>query len=111
MIGARIGYSLFYHFDKALEDPLWLLRAWEGGMSFHGGLLGVALAMFLYARKLKISMWQLTDFGAPIVCIGIGLGRIGNFIGQELWGAPTDSPFGMVFPADPLGLAPPNPAV
>ena len=105
ILGGRLGYVLFYHFDYWLSDPLWLLRVWEGGMSFHGGLLGVILALWLYARRIKQSFIALNDFIAPLVPIGLGFGRIGNFIGQELWGRPTDVPWAMVFPNDPSGLA------
>lgn len=105
ILGGRFGYVLFYHFDRFLEDPLWLLRVWEGGMSFHGGLLGVAIALVLYARKLRQPFFAITDFIAPMVPIGLGLGRLGNFIGQELWGRATDVSWAMVFPRDPEQLA------
>lgn len=100
ILGGRIGYVLFYHFESWLADPLWLLRVWEGGMSFHGGLVGVILAMALYARKVGVSFLTMADFVAPIVPLGLMFGRLGNFIGQELWGRPTDLPWGMVFPAE-----------
>ncbi len=105
VLGGRFGYVLFYHFDRFLDDPTWLFRVWEGGMSFHGGLIGVVLAMALYARKIKVPFFQLMDFVAPLAPLGLGFGRLGNFIGQELWGRPTDSAWGMVFPNDPSGLA------
>ena len=105
VLGGRIGYTLFYGMGKVLEDPTWLLRVWEGGMSFHGGFLGVLLAMYLFGRRNRIAFGQLMDFVAPLVPVGLGLGRLGNFIGQELWGRPTDVPWAMVFPADPLQLA------
>ncbi len=105
IIGGRLGYVFFYHFDKLLQDPVWLFRVWEGGMSFHGGLIGVIIAMMLYAKKLGLSLLTVTDFVAPLEPIGQFFGRIGNFIGQELWGRPTDGPWGMIFPNDSLGLA------
>ncbi len=87
---------LFYNFDQFLENPLSLFRIWEGGMSFHGGLLGVLVAMYLYARKLGRAFFEATDFVAPLVPIGLGFGRIGNFINNELWGKPTDVPWAVV---------------
>lgn len=93
--GARIGYILFYDFPTLLEDPLRILRIWEGGMSFHGGLLGVILAVWLYARKHGRPLFSITDFIAPLVPIGLFAGRVANFINAELWGAPTDLPIGM----------------
>lgn len=104
ILGGRIGYVLFYQLDLFLANPLWLFQVWEGGMSFHGGLLGVILAMWFYARKHGINYLRLMDFVAPAVPLGLGFGRIGNFIGQELWGRETTLPWGMVFPKDELGL-------
>lgn len=98
VLGGRIGYILFYHFDLFAQDPLMIFRIWQGGMSFHGGLLGVLVAMWLYARKTGRGFFQVTDFIAPFVPLGLGAGRIGNFINGELWGRPTDLPWGMVFP-------------
>lgn len=93
--GGRLGYIFFYNFDQWLADPLVLLRVWEGGMSFHGGLLGVLVAMALFARKHRLAFFAVTDFLAPLVPIGLFTGRIGNFINGELWGAPTDWAWGM----------------
>ncbi|WP_372863575.1 prolipoprotein diacylglyceryl transferase [Spongiibacter sp.] len=104
ILGGRCGYVLFYNFDQFLADPLWLLRVWEGGMAFHGGLLGVIVAIAIYARRIGVSVSSLWDFIAPLAPIGLGLGRIGNFIGQELWGRPTESAIGMLFPRDPSQL-------
>lgn len=98
VLGGRIGYTLFYGFDKFLADPLSILRVWEGGMSFHGGLLGVLLTMWLFGRKTRRSFFQVTDFIAPLVPIGIAAVRFANFINGELWGRITQVPWGMVFP-------------
>lgn len=96
ILGGRIGYMLFYGRGQLLENPLALLRIWEGGMSFHGGLLGVLVAMLLYARRLGCGFFTLTDFIAPLVPIGLGAGRVGNFVNGELWGKPTDAAWGVV---------------
>ncbi len=98
VLGGRIGYVLFYNFGLFAKEPLMVLRIWQGGMSFHGGLLGVLVAMWLYGRKTGRSFFQVTDFMAPLVPVGLGAGRIGNFIIGELWGRPTELPWGMVFP-------------
>jgi len=94
ILGGRLGYCLFYGMKYVLADPLYVIRIWEGGMSFHGGLLGVMVAMWLYGRHLKLTMWQMTDFVAPLVPIGLGAGRVGNFINGELWGKETTVPWG-----------------
>ncbi|MBL4821445.1 MAG: prolipoprotein diacylglyceryl transferase [Gammaproteobacteria bacterium] len=98
VIGGRMGSVLFYNFSQFLADPLWLLRVWEGGMSFHGGFLGVMVAFYWYSRKLNKPYFELLDFIAPLAPFGLGAGRLGNFIGGELWGRPTDVAWGMVFP-------------
>ncbi|MFV0478696.1 MAG: prolipoprotein diacylglyceryl transferase [Parahaliea sp.] len=106
IFGGRLGYALFYGGQQLLDDPSWILRVWQGGMSFHGGLLGVLLAMYLFARRQHIHFGALMDFVAPLVPLGLAFGRLGNFIGQELWGrAAHDVPWAMVFPNDPLQLA------
>jgi phosphatidylglycerol:prolipoprotein diacylglycerol transferase len=95
ILGGRVGYMLFYNLGTLVGNPLSLLRIWEGGMSFHGGFLGVLLAMWLYGRKTGKGFWAMTDTIAPVVPIGLGAGRLGNFINGELWGRPTDLPWGM----------------
>ena len=96
--GGRLGYALFYGIEKLLSDPLWALRIWEGGMSFHGGLVGVLVAVWLYARNAGRQFLDVADFVAPLVPIGLGLGRVGNFINAELPGRVTELPFGVHFP-------------
>ena len=108
IIGGRIGYILFYNFAEFLHSPLIIFKIWQGGMSFHGGLLGVILAMWIYSRKIHKHPADLTDFIAPVVPIGLGAGRIGNFINGELWGRITDAPWGMIFPGG--GLLPRHPS-
>ena len=103
--GGRIGYALFYGSGSLLDDPLRLLRLWEGGMSFHGGFLGVVIAVWFLCRHKNLEFSALVDFIAPLAPIGLALGRLGNFINQELWGRPADVPWAMVFPYDPSGLA------
>ncbi len=98
ILGGRIGYVLFYNFELFLRDPLMIFRIWEGGMSFHGGLIGVILAMAWFARKTGRHFFQVSDFVAPLVPLGYAAGRLGNFINGELWGRPGDVPWAMVFP-------------
>ncbi|MDP8078469.1 prolipoprotein diacylglyceryl transferase [Phocoenobacter skyensis] len=98
ILGGRIGDVFFYSFDKLLQDPLYLFRIWEGGMSFHGGLIGVIIAMLWTARRQKHTFWETADFAAPLIPFGLGMGRLGNFINGELWGRTTDVPWAMIFP-------------
>ena len=103
VLGGRFGYVFFYGFEGFLADPLSLIRVWEGGMAFHGGLLGVLIAMWLFARRHGRTFFDATDFIAPLVTIGLGAGRLGNFINAELWGGPTRLPWGMQVPCDIAG--------
>jgi phosphatidylglycerol:prolipoprotein diacylglycerol transferase len=98
ILGGRIGYMVFYDTAELIAHPLSLFRVWEGGMSCHGGLLGVLLAVLWWTRRNKLNFFDVVDFVAPLVPIGLGLGRLGNFIGGELWGRHTDLPWGMIFP-------------
>ena len=97
-LGGRIGYVLFYNLPVFLADPLYLFRVWDGGMSFHGGLVGVLLMGWWWSRRNKKKFMDVVDFVAPLVPPGLFFGRIGNFINGELWGGVTDGPLGMVFP-------------
>ena len=98
IVGGRFGYVFFYNFEQLLAEPLYLFKTWEGGMSFHGGLLGVLLAMAWFARRYHKSYLELGDFVAPLIPLGLAAGRLGNFINAELWGRTTDVPWAMVFP-------------
>ncbi|MCC5791370.1 MAG: prolipoprotein diacylglyceryl transferase [Legionellaceae bacterium] len=98
VLGGRLGYMLFYDFSHFIRQPWTALMLWQGGMSFHGGLLGVILAMGLFARRTGKSLLAVTDFIAPLVPLGLALGRMGNFINGELWGRVSDVPWAMVFP-------------
>jgi phosphatidylglycerol:prolipoprotein diacylglycerol transferase len=108
ILGGRLGYILFYSLPAFLNDPLILFQIWEGGMSFHGGLIGVIIAAWIYSRRHDLGFVRLCDFVAPMVPVGLGAGRIGNFINAELWGAPTKLPWGMVVPG--LGPEPRHPS-
>lgn len=98
ILGGRVGYVLFYNFDYFLTDPLEIFAVWHGGMSFHGGLLGVILGMWLFAKRYKIDFLRLMDVLAIIAPIGLFFGRIANFINMELYGRVTGSSFGVIFP-------------
>jgi len=98
ILGGRTGYILFYNLSFYLKNPLEIFAVWHGGMSFHGGALGVMIAGIIYSKKIKIGFYRLADPVLPFVAIGLGLGRIGNFINGELYGRVTSLPWGMVFP-------------
>jgi len=99
IVGGRLGWILFYGWHEWLRDPLSILRVWEGGMSFHGGLLGVLAAGWWWARKNQVAFWDAVDFVAPLVPLGLGFGRLGNYINGELWGKETGGGWGVVFPS------------
>jgi phosphatidylglycerol:prolipoprotein diacylglycerol transferase len=98
VLGGRLGYVLFYKAGYYLAHPLEVFAVWQGGMSFHGGFLGVLVAMLLFARKRGVGFWTVADFIAPLVPPGLAAGRMGNFINGELWGRATELPWAMVFP-------------
>ena len=98
ILGGRVGYILFYQLGSFLQHPLDIFKIWQGGMSFHGGFLGVLIAMVLFKRKYPQPWLKIMDFVAPLVPIGLGAGRLGNFINGELWGRATNSTYGMIFP-------------
>lgn len=105
IIGGRVGYTLFYNFSGFIEAPWRIFMLQDGGMSFHGGAIGVLTALALFSRKYKKRYFETVDFGVPMVPIGLGAGRIGNFINGELWGRASDAPWAMVFPDDPLQIS------
>jgi len=98
VLGGRIGYILFYNFSYYLQYPLKIFAVWDGGMSFHGGMIGVFLAIWAWCLRFKVPYFQVTDFIAPIVPIGLAAGRVGNFINGELWGRVTNVPWAMIYP-------------
>ena len=105
IVGGRLGYVLFYQFSYYLRHPLEIFATWQGGMSFHGGLIGVVLFGFLFCRYRRLNFWKAADLYVVTVPIGLGLGRLGNFINNELYGRVTDVPWAMIFP----GGRPPAP--
>jgi phosphatidylglycerol:prolipoprotein diacylglycerol transferase len=105
VLGGRLGYVLFYKAGYYLQHPLEALAIWQGGMSFHGGLIGVLVACALFARRHRMRFFDLMDFVAPLVPLGLAFGRLGNFINGELWGRATDLPWGTVFPQSGASIA------
>jgi phosphatidylglycerol---prolipoprotein diacylglyceryl transferase len=106
ILGGRLGYVLFYKPLFYVQNPLEILKTWDGGMSFHGGFLGVVIACLVWGRKQGITLDRMLDLGAASVPLGLGLGRLANFINAELWGRPTSVPWGVVFPGETLARHP-----
>jgi phosphatidylglycerol---prolipoprotein diacylglyceryl transferase len=102
LLGGRLGYVLFYNLPYYLDHPAQIVAVWDGGMSFHGGMIGVIVAGLLFARKTGIGFVNLADLVVPVAPVGLFLGRIGNFINGELWGRPSNVPWAMIFPRAPL---------
>ena len=110
VLGARLGYVLFYDLEAYLRDPISIFQVWHGGMSFHGGLLGLCVVIWLFGRKHDKTFLEIGDFLVPLVPLGLFFGRIGNFINGELWGGPTSLPWGVVFPDPRAGGIPRHPS-
>ncbi len=104
IIGGRLGYVLFYNIGYFLSNPLEIFAIWQGGMSFHGGLLGSIIGLFWFCRVHGVKFLKIADIIAVIAPLGIFFGRMANFINLELYGRPTNGDFGMIFPSDPLGV-------
>ena len=98
IIGGRVGYVLFYQLQLFFQDPLYIFQIWKGGMSFHGGLIGMILAIYLFAKQNNLSFFYLSDLVSIVAPIGLFLGRISNFINTELYGRITDFPFAIIYP-------------
>ncbi|MFT7218747.1 MAG: phosphatidylglycerol:prolipoprotein diacylglycerol transferase [Candidatus Azotimanducaceae bacterium] len=106
LLGGRMGYMLFYSFETVLENPFAIFKVWEGGMSFHGGLIGVLLGMVYFARTRSTQFFTVTDFIAISIPIALGIGRLGNFVNTELPGRASDVPWAIVFPGEDFGRHP-----
>jgi len=104
IIGARLGYILFYNIQYYISHPLHIFAVWQGGMSFHGGAIGMLIFGYLFSKKYNYNFYELADPVAPFASIALFLGRIGNFMNGELWGRPTNVPWAMIFPSDPKQL-------
>lgn len=110
VLGGRLGYALFYNAAAYVDDPLAVFAVWRGGMSFHGGAIGLVVALAWFARRNGRTFFEVSDFLLPAVPPGLGLGRLANFVNQELWGAPTDLPWGVLFTTPAAGGVPRHPS-
>ena len=110
IVGGRLGSVIFYNLSYYLSNPLDIFKIWQGGMSFHGGLIGVMLAAVFFSVKTKKKFFVICDYFIPVVPVGLGFGRIGNFINGELWGVPSNLPWAMVFPGRAAGNIPRHPS-
>lgn len=110
ILGARLGYVLFYDLGAYISDPLAIVQVWHGGMSFHGGMIGLCVVVWIFARRHKMTFLQIGDFLSPLAPPGLFFGRLGNFINGELWGAPSDVSWAMVFPDPRAGGVPRHPS-
>lgn len=104
VVGGRVGNVIFYDLHLQLDDPFYVFKIWQGGMSFHGGLIGVMFMMYLFSKKYGFKFFQITDWVAPSIPIALFFGRIANFINAELYGRATNVSWGMIFPSDPEGI-------
>lgn len=98
LLGGRLGYVLFYNLPVYMDNPSEALKVWHGGMSFHGGVIGVVISLMLFSKMKKVPFWRLADTAAAVTPIGFFLGRLANFVNGELYGRPTDAPWGIIFP-------------
>ena len=110
VLGARLGYVLFYDLGAYIREPLGIFQVWQGGMSFHGGMIGLCVVVWFFARKHKMTFLQIGDFLSPLAPPGLFFGRLGNFINGELWGAPSSLPWAVVFPDPRAGGVPRHPS-
>ena len=110
IIGGRLGSVLFYNFSYYLSNPLDVFKVWQGGMSFHGGIIGGIIAIVFFSIQTKKPFFKISDFMVPVIPVGLGFGRIGNFINGELWGAPSNLPWAMIFPGFGAGNIPRHPS-
>jgi len=110
VFGGRLGYVIFYDLTGYVSDPLLIFAVWKGGMSFHGGMIGAGVAMWYFSARFKCSLLSVSDFAVPAVPIGLGLGRLANFVNQELWGTASELPWAVVFSVPQAEFVPRHPS-